>query len=62
MDINTDNENLKNFVKELYSIIKYTYDNKDLHYYFNNYEQQTKYKATPISKTTQKYCFFNILI
>lgn len=31
MDINDDNQNLKNFVKELYSIIKYTYDNKDLH-------------------------------
>ena len=31
MDINTDNENLKNFIKELYTIIKYTHDNKDLH-------------------------------
>jgi len=31
MDIKTDNENLKHFIKELYNIIKHTHDNKDLH-------------------------------
>ena len=31
MDINDDKNNMKDFIKELYTIIKYTHDNKDLH-------------------------------